>query len=183
MANGTVAVGEPGSLRRAREAVLRRVRTVSAGLLVLGVLCGTWWSAAASTITLRDGSSISGEVVSLHDGVYTIQSPALGTVTVKQADVRTLAEPAAASVPAQLDALREHLAADPATMDAITALASDPDVQAILGDPQVRAALQDGNLDALLSNPNIARLAADPRIRGITEKFMVGVPAAGGSSH
>lgn len=183
MASGAGA-GSPTAPAWWRDTARLGVGAVSTIVFVVLMVCGASRSVEASTITLRDGSTISGEIVSLSDGVYTIRSATLGTLTVKQADVRTLTDQAATPMPAQLDALRERIATDPATMSAIAALADDPDVQAILGAPEVRAALQDGNLDALLSNPKIARLAADPRVRSITEKFTAGAPAAaGGSSH
>jgi hypothetical protein len=155
-----------------------------AALAAVGLL-GAVQLVQAATLTLRDGSTISGEVLSLRDGVYTVRSATLGTVTVKQADVRTLSEESVvAPAPGQVDALQARLAADPGTVQAITALSEDPDVQAILNDPDLLAALQKGNLDALLSSPKIARLAADPRVQDITRKFSSGSAApAGEPSH
>jgi len=153
----------------------------SAALAAVLVLVGLAPRADAATITLRDGSTISGEVVSLSNGVYTIRSATLGTVTVRQDDVRSLTEQPSAPRAAQLDSVREHIAADPAAMDAITALAADPDIQAILNDPDLLAALRDGNLEALLSNPKVARLAADPRMQSITNRIAGGLATGAGA--
>lgn len=136
--------------------------------------------AGATTVMLRDGSAISGEVVALKDGVYTIRSRSLGTLAIKQSDVRTLTEDsavrprtgdAAGRSASELEALQAQMAADPGTVNAINTLQDDPAVAAVLHDPDVLRALQDGNLEALLSNPNIARLAADPRVQDITKKL------------
>ena len=127
-------------------------------------------SAESSTIRLRDGSQISGEIVSLRDGVYTITSSTLGTLTVKQDEVSSVTNGTAGQASMQLDALKEQLTADPDTMRAIVELMDVPDVQAVLNDPDIRTALQSGNLDALLSNPKLLRLAADPRFLDLTKK-------------
>jgi hypothetical protein len=136
-------------------------------------LLGALQCADGSTLTLRDGTIVSGEIVSLNDGAYVVKSAALGTLTIKQADVATVTEQPTAPAAADLHALQEQMAADPATVSAVAALQDDPDVQAILSDPALLAALRDGNLEALLSNPKIARLASDPRVQDITKKVVV----------
>lgn len=126
----------------------------------------------SSTIALRDGSSITGEIVGLRDGVYTIRSAALGTLTIEQSQVATVTNGSPAAPAAnQLDAIQQQLTADPDTMRAIMELMEAPEVRATLDDPDVRTALEHGNLDALLSNPRVIGLAADPRFQSITGKL------------
>jgi len=140
-------------------------------------LCGGGmaYGGEASTIALRDGSTINGEVLSMHDGVYTIRSETLGTIAVKQSDIRTLTNGAAVPAPSaaqgQMDAVAARMAADPAVMDAVTALQDSPDVQAVLDDPDLMRAVQSGDLETLLTNPKLAHLAADPRVQDITKKL------------
>jgi len=124
-----------------------------------------------STITLRDGSTITGEIVSLKEGVYSIRSTTLGMLTVKAADVRSMRNDSAAQPPDQLGPIQEQLTSDPDTMSAVSGLKDAPELQAVLDDPEVMSALQSGNIEALLSNPNIARLATDPRVQEITKKL------------
>jgi hypothetical protein len=129
-------------------------------------------AAAPSTITLRDGSTITGEVVSLSDGVYTIKSATLGMITVKESDVRSMTKTAAAAPdPGQMGALQERMTSDPDTMSTLTALQDDPELKAVLNDPEVLNALQSGNVDALLANPKVAHLADDPKVQEITKKL------------
>ncbi|HXQ24247.1 MAG TPA: hypothetical protein VN812_21375 [Candidatus Acidoferrales bacterium] len=148
------------------------IGVVLPGLLIVLFASNAVHAVEPSTLTLRDGSSITGEVVSLSDGVYTVRSATLGTVTVKAADVRSLTNEATATgpAPAQLDGLQERIASDPDTMNAINTLRDDPELKAMLDDPELQSALQSGNLDALLSNPKLARFAADPRVQEITKK-------------
>ena len=55
------------------------------GLGLVGAAAGE-----ASRIELRDGSVISGEVVGFADGRYLVESPALGRVSIDQAQIRSL---------------------------------------------------------------------------------------------
>jgi hypothetical protein len=148
-------------------------RVAVPGLCILLCASSAAHAAEASTLTLRDGSSITGEVVSLSDGVYTVRSVTLGTIAVKASDVRSLTNDAAAQAPApaQPEGLQERLASDPDTMDAIAALQDDPELKAVLDDPELLNALRSGNLEALMSNPKVAHLAADPKIQEITNKL------------
>jgi hypothetical protein len=148
------------------------MRVALPGLLIVLFASSAAHAAEPSTLTLRDGSTITGEVVSLSDGVYTVRSATLGTITVKAADVRSMSNDTAAPAPApaQLDGLQERIVSDPDTMNAISALRDDPELKAMLDDPELQSALQSGNLDALLSNPKLAHFAADPRVQEITKK-------------
>jgi hypothetical protein len=147
------------------------IRRALPSLLFVLFVSSPLHAAAPSTITLRDGSAITGEVVSLNDGVYTIKSATLGTITVKESDVRSLTKGAAAPDPGQMGALQERMTSDPDTMSTLTALQDDPELKAVLNDPEVLNALQSGNVDALLSNPKVAHLADDPKVQEITKKL------------
>lgn len=133
--------------------------------------------ASASTIRLRDGSLISGEVLTLSGGVYSIRSETLGTVTIRQADVEAISE-GAAPVPAapagaghSAASVQQRLASDPALMRDVSALQDNPDVQSILNDPEIMNALRSGNLEVLVGNPKLGRLAADPRVQALVGKL------------
>jgi hypothetical protein len=47
-------------------------------------------AASAATIELPDGTVIQGEVKSLHDGVYTIETASVGTLHVRAQDVASI---------------------------------------------------------------------------------------------
>jgi hypothetical protein len=145
-------------------------------ILIVGVFAILSASSRASggevrTITLRDGSTIAGEVVSLSGGVYTFQSATMGTITVRESDVRSITTTANTQAPAQLDAVQTRIAADPEAVQAITALQNDPEVQAVIADPEVQRALQSGDVEALLANPKFTRFAADPKIEELAKKL------------
>jgi hypothetical protein len=135
---------------------------------------------ASPTIELNDGSRIQGEIQSLANGVYTVVSPSLGTVQVPQSNVARIvyggaapeAPVASAKAPARDDSLGRdiqqmsaQMAQDPATMQAIMNLQSDPQIQAILNDPTIAKAIQDGDYASLMSNAKIQALENNSQIK------------------
>jgi hypothetical protein len=136
-------------------------------------------------LTLTDGSVIAGEIESVQDGIYTVRSPSLGTITVKDSDIRrietptdspagpdsTAPGPGATSHP-QLDALQRQILNDDAAMSSVTALQDDPQFQDILNDPDISEALRAGDLDALARNPKLQSLMNNPKVQEINRQLM-----------
>jgi hypothetical protein len=143
------------------------------------LLCGGL--ASATTIVLRDGTVIQGEVKSLQDGVYTIETASVGTVRVRAADVRSIDEdgkPPSTSGEGQptpspgvgaFDATKSQILADPKVLATVLALQNDPEVLAILSDPEVMKAIAAGDNSALMSNPKIVALMQNPKVREIID--------------
>lgn len=161
--------------------VRNTVPAAAAALFVAGVLacCGV---CSAATIVLQDGTVIQGEVKSLQDGVYTIETASVGTLHVRAGDIRSIdadtkppsapgTEPAAAGTPpsAVLDAAKAGIAADPKMLATVLALQNDPTVLAVLSDPDVTKAIAAGDYNALMSNPKIIALTQNPKIREIID--------------
>jgi hypothetical protein len=71
----------------------------------------------------------------------------------------------------QVEALQDHIQAQPEMMDAIRALQSDPTFQDVLSDPEIVRALESGNTAALLTNPKINHLAEHPAVQDLTKKL------------
>jgi hypothetical protein len=144
--------------------------------------CGV---ASAATVVLRDGTVIQGEVKSLQDGVYTIETASVGTVRVRAADIRSIDEsgkrpstseagqPAKGSAPGvdSLDAAKSQIVADPKLLATVLALQNDPEVLAILADPEVMKAIAAGDNSALMSNPKIVALMQNPKVREIVDSL------------
>ena len=144
--------------------------------------------AASPTIELNDGSRIEGEIQSIENGVYTINSPSIGTVHVAQSNIARIVyggdvsnAPNAASSsnksPARDDSaardmqqVQKNLAQDPATMQSIMSLQSDPQIQAVLNDPAIMKAIQDGDYTSLLANPKIKALESDEHLKQLVQQ-------------
>jgi hypothetical protein len=135
---------------------------------------------ASPTIELKDGSRIQGEIQSLENGVYTVVSPSIGTVHVAQSNIARIvysgdsanAAGSSAKSSAPDDAMtreiqqaQTRLAQDPAAMQSIMSLQSDPQIQAILNDPAIAKAIQDGDFMSLLGNAKIQALENNEHVK------------------
>jgi hypothetical protein len=131
-------------------------------------------AAETREIELTDGSVITGEVVSLSGGIYTVRSATLGTLRIEESKVRVirLQGPAAPSgVGGQVKSLENKMLGDSEIMDAIRALQNDPDLQKILQDPEIMKAVQTGNIDALMRNPGFMKLLNKQVVQDINKKL------------
>ena len=143
------------------------------------------YALASPTIELKDGSRIEGEIQSIDNGVYTVLSPSLGTVHVTQSNIVRIVYsgdvPNAANSPGkssthddavtgEIQQLQTRLAQDPATMQSIMSLQSDPQIQAILSDPAIVKAIQDGDYVSLLGNAKIQALESNEHLQQLLQQ-------------
>ena len=133
-------------------------------------------------IELADGSVISGEILSLNGGTYTLRSGSLGTITIPQSNVRTIRPRSATNartqsrspshnpVSGQIQDMQHMMTGDADIMSMILSLQDDPDLQRILEDPALMDAVRSGDIKTLEANPQFRRLLRNPTIRDITGK-------------
>jgi hypothetical protein len=125
-------------------------------------------------IELTDGSTITGEVVSLADGVYTIRSDSLGTVKVDAAKIRAIRSGSSSGAGAvssdEVKALTEKMAGDSDIMARILSLQNDPEFKKALEDPAIMKAVSEGDIPALTSNPKFMKLLDNATVKEIGEK-------------
>jgi len=151
-------------------------------VVLLGLASGVL---AAATIELNDGSRIQGEIQSVANGVYTVISPSLGTVHVEQSNIAKIVysgdAPNAATTTVKSTAhdetatrdiqqLQTRMAQDPAAMQSIMSLQSDPQIQAILNDPAIVKAIQDGDYMSLLGNAKIQALEGNAHLQQLLQQ-------------
>ena len=151
-------------------------------LPLIGVLAFCEPSLAA-TVTLKDGTVIRGDVKSLQDGIYTVESASAGTLHIRSDQIRSIdeADPPSSSESAAppsgvppsgaraADAAKSAITQDPGLLTAVLGLQSEPEVVAALADPVVAKAIADGDYAALASNPKIVALMQNPKVRAIIE--------------
>jgi len=140
---------------------------------------------ASPMIELKDGSRIEGEIQSIENGVYTVLSPSIGTVHVAQSNIVRIvysgdtanSAGSAGKSSANDDALtrdiqqlQTSLAQDPATMQSILSLQSDPQIQAILSDPAIMQAIQEGDYMSLLGNAKIQALESNEHLKQLLQQ-------------
>ena len=150
--------------------------------ILLGHACGVL---ASPTIELKDGSRIEGEIQGIENGVYTILSPSIGTVHVAQSNIVRIvysgdvsnAAGSSGKSPARDEALtrdiqqvQTSLAQDPATVQAIMSLQSDPQIQAVLSDPAIAKAIQEGDYTSLLGNAKIQALESNEHLKQLVRQ-------------
>ena len=163
------------------------VRPTSRAILLLPVLL--WMlapgsvAAADSRIELRDGSVISGEVVSAANGVYRIHSANLGEIQVRESDVAAIRPGATGTATpgaptgsdgrtGDLAAIQQQLLGNPQTMDSITRLQNDPGITAALADPEFARLILSGDLETLRNDPRFQRLLENPAIQAIVGQVL-----------
>jgi len=135
---------------------------------------------AAPRIELKDGSRIEGDIQGMESGVYTVVSPSIGTVHIAQSNIAQIVYGGDALHPAdssgksashvdalagEVEQLKARLAQDPAAMQSITSLQSDPQIQALLSDPAIMKAIEEGDYTSLLGNTKIQALETNEHVK------------------
>ena len=150
---------------------------IAAGLFLVG-------AASAATIVLTDGSVVSGDIKSLQNDVYTIESGSLGTLRVRKEDIRSIElsdssavgarEQSSVNEPridsANMQAMQLRMMQNPNVFSLIQSLQSDPQVQALLSDPAIMSAVASGDIAALMNHPAIIALTNNPKFREVIEE-------------
>lgn len=128
-------------------------------------------------IEMTDGSIISGEVVSLAGGTYTIKSESLGIIKLDESKIRAIrskpssSDNAADSQPAgEVSKLQDKMMNDKEVMSMIQSLQNDPDFKKILEDPGIMKAVQAGDIKTLMANPQFMKLLNNAAVQDIQRK-------------
>ena len=159
------------------------------GLVLALLLAGAPALAGDSIrIELRDGSSVSGELIRIGGGVAVVQSQSLGRVEVDIDEVQLMQRTGAKTSPgsgatpspsrasdaervvqrAQVDAVQGMIASDPEMLAAVAALSDDPLIAEILADEALMQQIQSGNYEALAKDPRLQRLSQHPTVKGLS---------------
>jgi hypothetical protein len=168
--------------RRLKVAPMKMSIKTSIAAALLGLATG---ALASPTIELKDGSRITGEIQSLDKGVYTILSSSIGTVHVAQSNIVRIgytgdvsnavgssekSPPHDDAITHQFQQLQSTLTQDPASVQSIMSLQSDPQIQAVLSDPAIMKAIQEGDFTSLLGNPKIQALESDEHLKQVVQQ-------------
>ncbi len=144
-------------------------------LIVFGLIIGNSPVLASEMreIELTDGSVISGQIVSLSKGVYTVRSGALGTLQIRESKIRAIRTkgPGREDTGDQLKSIQQKMMGDDDIMSLVKAVQSDPDFQEVLKDPEVMKAVQAGDIAALMTNPKVMQLLNKQAVQRIKDKI------------
>ena len=158
------------------------MKLINAGFLILlSIWYGYAFAGEQRQIELNDGSVIMGEIVSLSNGVYTINST-LGTLQIEDAKIRAIHSKSPSStegnsllaLPGDLQALQglqSLLMGNSEAMNTILSLQNDPAFQAALQDSEIMGAVMSGDFSALINNPTFMKLLEHQKVQEITEEI------------
>ncbi len=152
-------------------------------VFILSLLMGTVAGGELCEMELHDGSTLSGEITAFQNGIYTLNSKSLGTVEVRESQIRTIrmnkakgtAEGKAETGHNLMDAhagisdLQTQMMNNEEVMDIIRSLQHDPDFQKLLEDPDVVKAVNSGDIASLLANPQFMKLLQNPAVQEIKD--------------
>ena len=132
-------------------------------------------SNAASRIELVDGTQINGELVSFSNGRYIIRSTALGQIELPESAIRSINSDgdkgAGGTVSADAQSIQQQIVNSPELMQMVTALMSDPEIQAAIKDPELMRLIMSGDMNSLQNDPRILRLMTTPSMQAIIDKM------------
>ena len=144
-------------------------------MLLMLPLSGGLLAGEIKEIELTDGSVITGEVLSLNSGVYTIRTGSLGNLRIEDTKVRSIRQPGALSSRSsgpnsETRSLQDKMMGDQDVMSMIKSLKDDPQFIKILEDPEILNAVNSGDTAALMANPKFLQLLHNPTVRDIQQK-------------
>jgi hypothetical protein len=155
------------------------------GLFFLCLFAQSGFAGEASTIELRDGSIISGEVLTFDGSTWIIQSPSMGRLEIeagKVVSIRSRATGGKGSAgegstgkevrAADIQAMQQSIMSNEQLMTMIMGLQDDPELQAILQDPEIMKAVEAGDINALLADPKFRKLMENRNIKAITREAL-----------
>jgi hypothetical protein len=152
---------------------MNMLRTFLLSLLMTCALAAGSTAAEIKEIELIDGSVITGEVLSLSSGVYTIRTGSLGTLTIDDTKVRAI-HPRSSSSPSlqagDVKTLQDKMLSNAEVMDLITKLKEDPQFKNALEDPEIQNAASSGDIASLIANSRFLELLHNPTVQDIQHK-------------
>jgi len=144
----------------------------------------TSYSEETSRIELNDGNIITAKIISLANGVYTLDAGSLGKINIEASKVRRIetgntANTATTNTPgktnpdiqSQMDAYKTKMMNNPDVLRIANELTTDPQFQEIMKDPQIVSAASSGDMQTLMSNPKFMSVINHPKIEEIREKI------------
>ena len=151
--------------------------------VLLAISIRTAHAGEPAEVELVDGSVVYGEIVSLKNGVYTIDSDSMGSLKISKSKIRAIrfrSQGVNKSVrensqkndkSSDIQAIQKSLLADQDIFKIILSLQDDPKVQEILNDPETMRAVQSDDIQGLMSNPKFMELLNHPKFREINKKM------------
>jgi len=152
--------------------------------LIFMTFSGNLFAGQFSKIELVDGGIIRGEIVSKSDGVYVVKSDSLGTLKVKESEIRIIrvgsagamekeiVSPPKGAAASEIQSLQQSMMNNDEVMDLVMSLQKNPKMQELLKDPGFMKAVSSGDISSLMANPKFIELLNNPEIKEIRKKVL-----------
>jgi hypothetical protein len=130
------------------------------------------------TITLKDGTTIKGQLINVANGSYTISSPTMGQVKVSSDQILSINSGGAPTAGGQViadgkisaDALNDvkvNMMQDPEIMSLIQDLMKDPEIAEIMKNPSLMQDALSMDPQKIQNNPEVQKLLQNPTMQKI----------------
>jgi hypothetical protein len=135
-------------------------------------------------VQLIDGSVIFGKIISFKEGVYTLGSDSLGTITLDESQIQLIRMDASGtdlwapagtsndSIERTMQSLQKSITNDPQIMELIGTLQNDPEIEALIQDEAIMEALSAGDINSLMANPEFIKIFENPSIQKIQKEII-----------
>ena len=139
-------------------------------LFVLGSIACNVSAGEIKKINLKDGSTIHGEILSLSQGVYTIESVSLGALKIEESKIGSITP--LGNIKEEIQAIQQQIISDSELLNIILPLQNNPDFKNAMEDPSIMEAVNAGDMEALLSNKKFIKLLSNPEILNIRDRVI-----------
>ncbi|MFA5005462.1 MAG: hypothetical protein WC561_05020 [Candidatus Omnitrophota bacterium] len=159
-------------------------------ILFIGMASLVYSEQMISKIELNDGSVIEGEVTSLNNGIYSINTESLGQVEIDASKIRHIAfknsaTPAGNFTPAkpipeavsdktigsEMQRMQSKIAQDPESMKTVAGMLSDPQFNELLKDPAIVEAVKAQDIKTLMQNEKFMGLTDNQNILKLRDQL------------
>lgn len=121
-------------------------------------------------IKLKDGITLRGEVVSMQNGVYKIQSKMLGEVAVCGSDVLSIAKVEdTPATTADKKIIERQITSNPELMRSVQSLAREESVLEMFSDTDLKAAIMRQDVEYLKKNDKFVKFMNNAAVQGIVK--------------
>ncbi len=148
-------------------------------LLIVALSALVFAQQPSQTITLKDGTTLKGQLISVTNGSYTIDSPAVGQVTVSADQISSITSAGASSATPNIlsadgklsantvNSIKTNMLQDPEIMSLMQELVQDPSVVEMLKDPSLMQAALSMDPEQVKNNPQVQKLVQNPTMQKI----------------
>ena len=152
--------------------------------LILMTFSSNLFAGQLNEIELVDGGIILGEIISKSDGFYVVKSESLGTLKVKEAEIRFIrmesagatekgiASPPKGAAASEIQSLQQSMMNNDEVMGLVMSLQKNPKMQELLKDPGFMKAVSAGDISSLMANPKFIELLNNPEIKEIQKRVL-----------